>query len=185
MAVSDSACHVGGREFESRRARSGTACKQAVLSYRLRNTALHGGVWMGRLVPGDLGFRSFSVDRAVVATRGDPGSSGQERERLRMPRPDDREVPAVERRDLRLAEPLCRRDDGSVDRAEWEIRVLLNELRHPLQIGSGWRLEPELSASGGAQQRRLSGRAECLRDEVPRFGQNERRRDERSRLTAQ
>jgi len=102
-----------------------------------------------------------------------------------MPRPDDREVPAVERRDIRLAEPLCRRDDGSVDRAEWEIRVLLNELRHPLQIGSGWRFEPELAASGGAQQRRLSGRAERLRDEVPRLGQNERRHDERSRLTAQ
>lgn len=60
-------------------------------------------------------------------------------------------MPVVERRNVRLAEPLGHRDYGRVDSAEREICVLLDELRHPLEICSGRRLESELATSSGAQ----------------------------------
>jgi DNA-binding transcriptional LysR family regulator len=44
----------------------------------------------------------------------DPGRSGEKRERVDVRRPDDRKMTALERRDVRFAEPLGRGDDRRV-----------------------------------------------------------------------
>jgi hypothetical protein len=49
-------------------------------------------------------------------------------------RPDDREVTAIERRDVRLAEPFGRRDDRRIDGSQREVRVTLDELGHSLEV---------------------------------------------------
>jgi hypothetical protein len=95
---------------------------------------------------------------------GDPGRSGEKRERLHMRRSDDREVTAVERRNVGFPEPLGGGDDRRVDGSERKVGARLDELCHPLKVRRSRQLQPELSTRGRPQQRRLSARAERFPD---------------------
>ncbi len=99
---------------------------------------------MGSPIPSVVRLPRCSLRLSLGAARGGPGFSGKERERLDVLWPDDGEVSVVKRRNFRPTEPLRRRDHGRVYSAEREIRVLLDELRHALEIRGCRRLEPKL-----------------------------------------
>ena len=96
--------------------------------------------------------------------------------------PDDGEVSAVKRRDVRFAEPLGGRDDGCVDRSEREVGVRFDELRHPLEVRGSRRLEAEPAARRCSQQGRLPARPERLPNEVGGLGEHKCGNDERACL---
>jgi hypothetical protein len=77
-----------------------------------------------------VGYSHTNGDDRVWIGRGDPGRSGEKRERLDMRGPHDREVTAVKSRDVLFAEALGRRDDRRVDSAERKIGISLDEFRH-------------------------------------------------------
>lgn len=58
----------------------------------------------------------------------------QQLQRRTVPGADDREVPAVERRHLRLVETLAEGDDGRVDQPEVQPRVRALELGGPREV---------------------------------------------------
>jgi hypothetical protein len=51
-----------------------------------------------------------------------------ELERCDVLRPDNSEVPAVERRYFRFTEPLGQRHDGSISSAETQVNVLIDQV---------------------------------------------------------
>jgi hypothetical protein len=62
-------------------------------------------------------------------------SVGQQPERLDVSRPESGEMAAVERRELRLIEPLGDRQHGGVDEADVGVGVPIAELRDAAMIG--------------------------------------------------
>ena len=70
-------------------------------------------------------------------SRRETGPSGEQRQRVDVARPDDREVPPVERRHLRDLETFRHCDHRSIARAEGEIRILLDQLGHARVVTRG------------------------------------------------
>lgn len=68
-------------------------------------------------------------------------------ERLDVRRPDDGEVPPVERGDRPDPESLFRSHDRCVDCAVWEVSVLRDELRNSMPVTRLNRFDPEVVAN--------------------------------------
>lgn len=76
-------------------------------------------------------------------------------EGLEMCRPNDGEVPLVERGKSPYAQPLPGSDNRSVDRAEWQVAVASDELGDPEPVGSLNRLGDEVTCGKVAQKTHL------------------------------
>src|SRR5881397_1098840 len=83
-----------------------------------------------------------SPDRARAARVDALGSRREKAQRLAMARSHDREVPTVERCDLRLTEALAESDDRRVDEPQIEVGVLALELSRSLEVVERQRLQP-------------------------------------------
>ena len=76
-------------------------------------------------------------------------------ERVAVRGTDDREVPVVQGRDLRLAEPFSGRHNGRVDQTQTEVFVGFDQLDTPRPVGEGEVDEPQMPARDEPKERCL------------------------------
>jgi hypothetical protein len=96
-----------------------------------------------------------------------------------MPRGDDAEVAAIERRDFGGVEPFRRGDYRGVDSAERQVAVLGDQLRDADGVAGVQRLDREAAAGEIAEEANLGLPAQPGFDQVGDLGDDERRDDER------
>ena len=73
-----------------------------------------------------------------------------------MARTNDREVTAIDGRDLTDAQPFCCGHHGGIDSAKWEVSVSRNKLSDPQPITRGYRLYGERTFGQVAEESHLS-----------------------------
>jgi len=95
-----------------------------------------------------------------------------------MPRTDDAEVAAVERRHFGDVEPLRCRDHRGVDGAERQVSILGDELRDADGVAGMQRLDREAAAGEVAEEANLGLPAQPGCDQVGDLGDDERGEDE-------
>ena len=78
---------------------------------------------------------------------------------LTMGWPNHREMPVVERRDVRNAEAFCDGDHGSVRGSEREVAVLEDKISHPAVVMWGHVNNVEVPLSHGAKECCFDSRA--------------------------
>lgn len=112
---------------------------------------------------------------------GDPTLSclRQENEGLDVLRTDGTEVPPISREDRGDRAPLSDRDNAGVRTAEREVGVLLDQLRHALEILGDEIGDHQITAGEGSEEGRFGRRTEIVpTDHVADFGHDRRRNQE-------
>jgi hypothetical protein len=98
-----------------------------------------------------------------------------------VPRPDDPEVPSVQRRHLGLTQAVRHRDDGSIDTTQTEIGITFDQFSHPMKIRSGQFGQDQVTVRQGPDELRLDPAAGVTLKKVADLGDDGRRNDHRSR----
>jgi hypothetical protein len=99
-----------------------------------------------------------------------------------MPRTDDAEVAAVERRHFGGVKPFRCRDHRSVDGAEWQVAVFGDELGDADRVAGMQRLDREAATGEVAEEANLGLPAQPGCDQVGDLGDDERGDDEGARM---
>jgi len=104
--------------------------------------------------------------------------SREEREGWDVSRANDREVMAVDSRDLGDAQALGRGDDRRIDRAQWQVAVARDEFGDPEPIHDRHGFDVECSTRDVAEEADLGFCTEASRKEVDDLGDDQRGDDE-------
>lgn len=102
-----------------------------------------------------------------------------------MSRPDDGEVPAIERGQSFHPETLARGDDRGLHDAERQVGVLIEQLGYPAPVLGLDRLDVQFPLAQRASERLLGGVANAIAEEVRHLGHDQRGHDERTRRLRQ
>ena len=97
-----------------------------------------------------------------------------------MARPHDREVSSVDGRDRRKAQAFSRRDDGRVDRAQWQIAVPGDEFGDPQPVRYGDWFDGERSTGEVAEEPDFGLGPQPGRQQIDDLGDDEGRDDQGS-----
>ena len=110
---------------------------------------------------------------AEVSVR-DRGSSGKQRERVHVLGANNREVSAVECRDLMHAEAFGDGHQAGVNAAKSQVGVSLNELGNPPPIRRRQSLDGQVPVGDRAVEPSLGGRSELTLDQPAGLGDDQR-----------
>lgn len=99
-----------------------------------------------------------------------------------MARPDDREVTAVDGRDIADTQPFCCGHHGGVYGAKRQVSVPRNKFSDPQPISRGHRFDGERPIGQVAEEPHLSFGAQPGAQQVDHFGDDECRDDQRTRM---
>jgi hypothetical protein len=102
-----------------------------------------------------------------------------------MGRTNDREVPAIERRELHEPETLRRGNDRGVHGAEGKLPIGRHELGDPDPVRGANRLRDQVPRRQVTQESDLSARTESRLEEVGHLAHDELRNDQRPGISFQ
>jgi len=105
-------------------------------------------------------------------------TSGQQGECIDVVWSDDREMSPVECGDRSLVESFGGSYYGCVDRPQWQIAVLMDELGDAEPVGRSDRFDSQVAACEVAQEANLGVGAEPSPDEIDDLGDHQRRYNE-------
>lgn len=111
------------------------------------------------------------------------GALWKDLERRRVGWANDREVPAIQRRQLYEPEPFSGCYDRGVDRPKWEIPIAGNELSDPDPVAGPNRFRNEVPCGEVAQEPHLGFDADAGLQQIGDLSDNELRNDERPLMT--
>lgn len=111
--------------------------------------------------------------------------SRKDLERGDVPGPHDVEMAAIQRCDHLDLQSFCESNDRRIDRPEWKVPVVGDQLGDPEPIAGKHRFRREIARCEVAQEAHLSFRSKTTFNEIRHFGDDELRDDQRARMMQQ
>lgn len=112
----------------------------------------------------------------------DVDRSGQDLEPFAVCWPDDAEVASVDGGHGCCAQAFCNRNDGGIDRAQWQVAVCVNQLGYAQPVTRCHRLHNQVPGGEIAQEPHLGVWAQSRTDEVRDLGDDQGWHDKRPRM---